>query len=52
MDQTYRKGQRVEHEVLGEGTITEDHVIEGNIEVGFSEVETYQVPIHQLKLKA
>jgi hypothetical protein len=49
MDIYFRKGQRVISEHFGEGTVTEDSI--GNqVEVGFSELETYSLSVNDVKL--
>jgi hypothetical protein len=49
MSKSFRKGERVEHDYFGEGTVTEDAFNLDEVEVGFSEIETFTLPMNQLK---
>jgi|GEM_PF-4945129 len=52
MKHEFQKGQRVEHKILGEGTVTDHSATTNQVEVGFSELETYWVHEDELKLES
>ena len=52
MKHEFRKGQRVEHKILGEGTVIDNSPASNQVEVGFSELETYWVSEDELKLES
>ncbi|MBP1931226.1 hypothetical protein [Ammoniphilus resinae] len=52
MKRVFQTGQRVEHKTLGEGTVTEHSPASSQVEVGFSELETYWVHEDELKLES